>query len=116
MILIVIFVLAHTLADFCFQSHWMASNKSSNNIALGLHVAVYTWTLLVIFVLYAGANIIPLVLLNGILHFGTDYYTSRWTSALWKQNRIHDFFVVIGLDQCIHYLTWIGLLYIWGYV
>jgi hypothetical protein len=39
---------------------------------------------------------------NSALHFVTDFCTSRATSALWKKDQRHWFFVVIGLDQAIH--------------
>lgn len=62
-------------------------------------------------------------MLNGALHFATDYMTSRWTSRLWGEafklvcsacgcpnyppldKPIHNFFVVIGVDQYIHQFT-----------
>lgn len=46
--------------------------------------------------------------INDLLHFGTDWVTSRMTASLWRQERVHDFFVIIGLDQFIHAITLIG--------
>lgn len=40
-----------------------------------------------------------------ITHWITDYNTSRWTSKLWAKGDVHNFFVVVGGDQLIHYLT-----------
>jgi hypothetical protein len=39
---------------------------------------------------------------NGVLHFVTDYFTSRQTSRLYSEGKIHEFFVVVGFDQAIH--------------
>jgi len=50
--------------------------------------------------------------LNFGLHFFTDYVTSRASSLLWKEGKVHDFFVTIGADQMIHYFTIFGTL-IW---
>jgi len=99
----------HWLGDFFLQSHWMASNKSTRNDALSGHVAVYTAALFVgTSLIFASRPIVcwlAFVALNGALHFVTDFFTSRWSSSLWKKQRIHDFFVVIGLDQFIHHFT-----------
>lgn len=115
---------AHFLADFVFQSNWMAQNKSKSNKALSIHIAAYTGTAYAASLILGFALVIIGILLypnqkpsytftvlfavywglNAPLHWITDYFTSRWSSKLWAQQRVHDFFVVIGLDQLIH--TW----------
>lgn len=99
----------HWVGDFFLQSHWMASNKSSDNLALSAHVGMYTLTLwvgaAVIFLGQSPEKWVAFALVNGLLHFGTDYFTSRTTARLWKEQRVHDFFVVIGMDQLIHQVT-----------
>jgi len=69
----------------------------------------YTGTLLVGSGLIFGLRQIGLLALfvgaNGVLHFATDFVTSRITSRLWYQQREHDFFVMVGLDQLIHQIT-----------
>ena len=102
--------LADLVADFVLQTHWQASNKSKNNVALSRHVLVYTGCL--------GAASFPLlglpdhgpqwllfVIGNGVLHFATDYVTSRASSRLYAKQDWHNFFVVIGFDQLIHQTT-----------
>lgn len=99
----------HWLADFVLQSRWMSVNKSKRIDALAIHVAIYTSILLVGSGLTFGVRqIAPLLLfvgVNGLLHFATDFVTSRITSRLWQQQREHDFFVVVGFDQLIHQVT-----------
>ncbi len=98
----------HWVADFILQTHWQASNKSKNLGALARHVGIYTVGLAVGSVLIFGffrPDVGVFVLVNGALHFGTDYFTSRWTSALYAKGDWHNFFVVIGLDQLIHQTT-----------
>lgn len=114
---------AHFVGDFLLQTDWMAINKSKSNKALTIHALVYSLCFIVFGPKFAA--------LTFILHWLTDYCTSRWTSKLWffkptgcyynaggeryemwipfGGNR-HWFFVVIGLDQLIHFtaltLTW----------
>lgn len=97
----------HWVADFVFQTRWMATNKSSRLDALSLHVAVYTIVLGIGAVVIFGATqtLLWFVLANGALHFATDFVTSRITSKLWKEQRIHGFFLMVGLDQLIHQVS-----------
>jgi hypothetical protein len=99
----------HWVADFVLQTHWQATNKSKRSDALAAHIATYYGALLVAScVIFFGAPfslILAFAVINGAAHFATDYVTSRITSRLWAQQRWHDFFVVVGLDQLIHHLT-----------
>lgn len=97
----------HWLADFVCQTHWQASNKSKSLNALARHVASYTAVLFVGATLLLGASqaVALFILVNGILHFATDFFTSKWSSHLYARQDWHNFFVVIGLDQFIHQVT-----------
>lgn len=83
--------------------------------------------------IYPGIGIAQFILLTFWSHLATDYCTSRWTSRLWfipfvetrgfpegirepirncykylanlDEAKRHWFFVVIGLDQLIHFVT-----------
>lgn len=111
----------HWVADFRAQTREMATNKSTSNKWLLKHIVAYGNNLLfgslplLIYGTFVGKNwalpIIIYVVGNMILHFITDYFTSRWTSRLWAEKEIHDFFVVIGLDQLIHTVCLIGSFY-----
>ena len=106
----VYFLFAHFVADFIFQTDWMAINKSSNMMALNIHVTVYAVILLAftyplfyaIGLKYALTASCRYVIMNATAHIITDYFTSRLTSRLWAQDKRHWFFVVIGFDQFLH--------------
>lgn len=121
-------LLAHWIGDFVCQTDRMALNKSKDWLWLLYHVAVYS-TVMFLWALYFSHDPwFALKFLNATfaLHFITDAVTSRITSALWfvkplgafynvGQQRYeiyapiggnrHYFFVMIGLDQVIHYVT-----------
>lgn len=117
-IFLIIFV--HWVADFVLQTHWQASNKSTNNKALYQHVRNYTLTWAFVFfvwIVYSnhvlemdaeahGQSIKVLLFfpITFVAHFITDYYTSRLNSYLWKKGDIHNFFVSVGFDQVLHYV------------
>ena len=105
LILVALFI--HWVFDFVLQTHWMATNKSKSNRALGAHVGVYTIGMALLAVIALGPTVgaILFTLINGAFHFGVDYYTSRLSSLLWQKKDVHNFFVVIGLDQLTHTTT-----------
>lgn len=97
----------HWYCDFSLQTPWQAENKSKNNLALLSHVATYTLGMFLGLLLFFGdqfkfENIFFYSIANGFVHFCIDYTTSRVTSSLYKQQKVHDFFVVIGFDQFMH--------------
>jgi hypothetical protein len=117
--IVYVLVLAHFVADFVAQSDWMALNKSKRWDALAFHVAVYISTVMLI---VAWGGPFPLLLtwlaVNAVAHFVQDAITSRLTSRLWflrYNQRLdawepgvgsrHWFFVAIGFDQLLHYVT-----------
>ena len=122
MIWYVLFILiVHWVSDFVLQTHHMSTRKSSSNYYLTMHVIVYSFS-----TIFSWALILPLLgihltsgpvwlafLLIFATHWVTDYFTSRWTSKLYKEEKYHDFFVVIGLDQVLHYVQ---LLLIFNYI
>jgi hypothetical protein len=110
-------LICHWLADFFFQTDEMAKGKSSDNSWLSAHVGVYSLGLLAVVLLNYNVwentgYAVAWLGINTIAHFFTDWVTSRASSSMWKDNRIHDFFTIIGFDQTLHYLTLIGT-FIW---
>lgn len=96
----------HYIGDFILQSHYMATFKSRDNLVLSQHATVYCFPFILV-IPFIKDNLWSLLFIigNSVMHFGVDYWTSRWTSYLWKKQEIHWFFVVIGLDQLIHMTT-----------
>lgn len=84
----------HFVSDFIFQNDKMAINKSSSNKWLSIHIVAYSAPFIVFGLKYAAVN--------AAAHFITDYISSRMTTALWKKQKRHWFFVVIGADQAVH--------------
>jgi hypothetical protein len=112
-------ILVHFLVDFLLQTDWMALNKSKDNYALSCHVATYSVGLFVWATIYMGIGdgAVMFFFFNSLLHFMTDWVTSRINGKLWffrpyddqcwiyVDGRRHWFFVMVGFDQLIHYVT-----------
>jgi hypothetical protein len=121
-------IVAHFVGDFLLQSDWMALNKSKNFQALSAHVLIYSlimmlWAIGHLNTEYVSNGVVLFALATFITHLLTDAVTSRITSKLWflqmeqrelldgwfygkvKPGYRHWFFVMIGFDQVIHYVT-----------
>ena len=105
-VLVLWVIFAHWVADFVCQTHWQASNKSKNWNALARHVASYTAVMGVLCLLIFQSNAVgwaEFLAITFAAHFVTDAITSRITSRLYAKGDWHNFFVVIGFDQFLHY-------------
>jgi hypothetical protein len=97
MIYVLALIWIHFLADFVLQSDEMATKKSTDIQWLFFHCWVYT----IPFAVFGWKFWITTL----VFHFITDYITSRGTSYLWKKEKRHWFFTLIGFDQAIHLTT-----------
>lgn len=96
-------IFIHWVADFLCQTDWMATNKSKDNSALLSHTSVYSLLWLIPAIFFIGKLGAVFVGITFIAHTITDYFTSRINSKLWKEQKVHWFFVSVGFDQVLHY-------------
>lgn len=116
-------LIIHWVADFVLQTHEQAINKSKSNWYLTAHVATYSVVWLLVGWIYTMALMFYyddkyctanchhnylwttslFVLITSVCHWITDYFTSRKTSYLFGKGDYHNGFVVVGLDQILHY-------------
>jgi hypothetical protein len=114
--LIYLLLVLHFVGDFIAQSDWMAINKSKDWWALTIHVAVYQASFVLPLVWFLGADhggIGIWLLVNSAAHFIQDAITARINSRLWVANQRHWFFVGIGADQLLHYVTLFATAGVW---
>jgi len=93
----------HFVADFLCQTRKMGENKSKDINILVHHVVVYTLVLFMMLTIPLGIELAARIAgINGGAHLVIDFITSRITSYLYKENKIHSFWSTIGFDQYLH--------------
>jgi len=107
----------HFAADFVAQTDAQARAKYKDINALLAHVLTYsvimglgglffgffnniTWFTSVS--VFTGSLFFVLVFFT---HFCIDFVTSKVNHRLWAQKRVHDFFVSVGFDQFLHFVS-----------
>ena len=100
---VILILWLHFIGDFLLQTDEMALNKSHSWKWLSIHALVYGLPFYVVLGLINFKAGVIYALINSILHGLVDTVTSRITARLWAKGERHWFFVVIGLDQVIHY-------------
>jgi Protein of unknown function (DUF3307) len=90
---------AHTLADFLFQTNWMATNKQ-NPVALGLHALTVYLTAIA-----ATGSLHPALLALALVHIGIDV-GKLILARVWRTAGGLAPFVI---DQALHLVSLVAL-------
>lgn len=109
--IIVAVLILHYIGDFVLQNELIAINKSSDNLTLLAHVTIYIIALTPLSIFLTPINAAAFLASNYMLHYITDYCTSRVTKFLFKTERYYTdipnlgAFSIIGFDQLLHMLS-----------
>lgn len=115
---VILILVVHYVADFICQPDEIATKKSDDIKALMTHIFIYTIVFFILFCLYGvvlnafAILAIPLKvwiqiglgvsIVNAILHYIVDYFTSKICKYFWQKEQRRNFFLVIGFDQLLH--------------
>ena len=112
-VLLALFGIKHFLADFLLQTNFMLREKGIYGMPGGvLHSlihAAFTFLILVFFCEYLDVAIV-LSVLDFLLHYHIDWAKQQLNKGLSTADRM--FWVWLGADQGLHYLTYIGIIYV----
>lgn len=107
------FAIKHFLADFVLQTASMVHDKGYYGRRGGLIHAGWHAALSVPVLLIAAPSVLvalALGLVEGVVHYHLDYAKERLSRNLGDTHRDHRFWVVLGLDQLLHHLTYAGMI------
>lgn len=94
--------LQHFVFDWLLQPRWMGERKSESLWILTIHILIVSCGLALVAAIFHGS--VAWVVANSLLHFATDFVTSRISKWAWNSDRKWLAFTVIGADQwLLHY-------------
>lgn len=108
-LLLALFGIKHFLCDFLWQYPYMARDKGMYGGIGGLHHAglhgISTFVVLVFIVPYIA---LWASFIDFIVHYHIDWSKQQLIRGLTPNDR--KFWIYFGLDQCLHYLTYVGII------
>jgi len=111
--LLVLFGIKHFIADFLMQYPYMLRDKGIYGAEGGVHHALThaSWTFLILIpFIHSADQLLILPLADFIAHYHIDWVKQQLNQGLTASDR--RFWIWIGLDQALHYLTYIGIIYV----
>jgi hypothetical protein len=111
--LLVLFGIKHFIADYLMQFTYMLNEKGIYGATGGVHHSMVhaAWTLLILVFFCQNANdVIVLALADGFIHYHIDWAKQQLNYGLTSADQM--FWVWMGTDQGLHYLTYIGIIYV----
>lgn len=103
---LLLILFAHTIGDFVLQTRSMAENKSIGYKTLFNHCIIYSLPIAILGSILSILDISfpqPIYLIvNIMLHFIVDFFTSRLSKKFYLSNQMNHFWWCIGFDQFLH--------------
>lgn len=109
LLMLTLLIIKHFVADFVLQTTWMVDEKRHYGRWGGLaHSGIHGLGTGLIFLIFGfGLWSIICAVIDFIVHYHTDWVKMNASQTLTVVDR--RYWVYLGLDQMIHYLTYIGL-------
>lgn len=111
LILITLLFTKHFIVDFPLQNKFQWSNKGTYGHLGGItHAGLHAGLTLVCFAWFAPLAAYYLAALDGLIHYHIDWAKMNLNARFgWKADTHEQFWWLLGLDQFLHALTYIGL-------
>jgi hypothetical protein len=114
-ILLALFGVKHFICDFVLQNGKMLKDKGSYGAVGGLahaaeHAVGTMIVLLVVLPWRLDAHVAAVVfgLIDGLVHYHIDWVKTNLSQRYTPKD--HEFWVYLGADQGLHYLTYVGII------
>ena len=113
-IVISLLLLKHFFVDFPFQTKYQWSNKGTYGHCGGLlHAFLHGIFTVACLHWFIGDVAFFIGLLDAVIHYHVDWIKMNLNTKMgWSATTHEEFWWLLGLDQLIHGLTYVGLLHI----
>jgi hypothetical protein len=112
LILITLLFTKHFVVDFPLQHRYQWSNKGNYLHPGGLlHAGIHGVGTYLCFVAFAPAAALYLAWIDALIHYHIDWAKMNLNAKMgWGPNTHEQFWWLLGLDQYLHALTYIGMI------
>lgn len=114
-LLLALFGVKHFIADFLLQTPHMLAQKGTYGASGGIeHASTHALGTLIVLILVfpwsMGAHALALILasIDGFVHYHIDWAKTNLSKELTPADR--KFWIWLGADQGLHYLTYVALI------
>jgi hypothetical protein len=111
-LLLALFGIKHFIADFVMQYDYMVRDKGIYGAEGGLHHAAThaCWTFLILIpFIRSPEQLLILPLVDFIAHYHIDWVKQQVNQGYTYSDRM--WWVWLGVDQALNYLTYVGIIY-----
>jgi len=117
LLVFILLMLKHTIADYFLQRMWMIRDKSEYGAPGGIaHASSHAIGTALVLMPFLVSNFLAAILaiIDGVIHYHIDYVKSN----IWKKYKLTDrqtyYWILQGVDQYLHFLTYALIIYIIG--
>ena len=113
LLLLTLLMLKHTIADYVMQTSWMITDKSQYGKQGGIaHAGFHGILTALILLLFSVPFLYALILsmLESSIHYHIDYIKSKWMRKNNPSPNSQLYWTAHGIDQYLHYLTYVLLI------
>ena len=120
LLLLTLFTIKHLVVDFLWQPEYEWKNKGTYGHPGGIqhsmkHIAASAWLLFLVFPKeedLSGKMMLALTAGEFVIHYHMDWFKmnlNKWKG--WGANTHCQFWYMVGFDQFVHMMTYIGMVY-----
>lgn len=116
LLLIALLQIKHLIADFYLQTVWMLTNRERYlHLGRATHATIHSAFSVIIFALFGTPLtwLVVLFLLEFVIHFHVDCWKARENIAKSLTPQDAGFWRAMGMDQTVHHLTNLFMVWLW---
>ncbi len=106
----------HMFADFFLQTPKMLSGRGEYfHMGRAQHAGVHVVGSVIVFLLFGAPLMFVLVIgaLEWVVHFNIDFFKASYSDKKQLEPNQAAFWRAAGLDQCLHNLTYVAMVWAW---
>lgn len=115
LLLLTLLIFKHFVFDFWYQPPYQWQNKGTYGHLGGIvHSGQHSLVSLVILLFFTNPLVATGVsLLEFVIHYHMDWFKMNYNKKKgWGANTHNEFWVLLGVDQLVHSLTYVGMVYL----